>query len=725
MTCLESGCSGTVVDGYCDVCGTAPTAGPPSKGVPTSTAPMASTPRSRGSARTGSSKSAGTRGRLGAGVVSIPPVPKGNPAKAILTDPQVPESQRFCGNSECTQPVGRARDGNPGRTEGFCTSCGTPYSFVPRLSRGDLVGGQYEVRGCIAHGGLGWIYLAIDRNVHNRWVVLKGLVNSADADAMATAEAEALALAEVEHPNIVRIHNFVEHKDSAGTAMGYIVMEYVGGTSLKQICKARNGPLPPDQAVAYIVEIAPALGYLHKEGLAYCDFKPDNVMQSDEQLKLIDLGATVAMDDDDAVIYGTQGYQAPEIAWTGPTVAADIYTVGRTLAVLVMNSLDPLPGRDEVPVFAKHESLYRAILRATDTDPAKRFASMDELADQLTGVLHEIAAADSGHPQPRLSTHFSPQRAIYGAGWDVPLTVASVIAALGVPRVDPSDPGAALLATTSGTPPAQLEQTLHHAVGESNHRTNSIEVPLRLVRASLELGAAKDARTRLAELESVIPGDWRLQWYGGQCALLDRDFDSATTAFDSVLAMLPGELDPKLALAATAELRGAHEEATRYYETVWRTNHTFYSAAFGLARERARVGDRAGAIATLDQITAASAHFTAAGSAAIEILLHGRTAENLDEPALLDAGKRASVLTLESAAKRETLRLNVLGAALDWLEAGNTPRTARLLGCDFDEPGIRAGMEQCYRALAHETTDVWARIDLVEKANAIRPRTRL
>ena len=126
---------------------------------------------------------------------------------------------------------------------------------------------------------------------------------------------------------------------------------------------------------------------------------------------------------------------------------------------------------------------------------------MYELADQLTGVLHEIAAADSGTPHPRLSTHFSPQRAIYGAGWDVPLTVASVIAALGVPRVDANDPGAALLATTSGTPPAQLEQTLHHAVGESTHRSNSVEVPLRLVRASLELGAATDARKRLAELE--------------------------------------------------------------------------------------------------------------------------------------------------------------------------------------------------------------------------------
>jgi serine/threonine-protein kinase PknG len=725
MTCLETDCSGTVVDGYCDVCGTAPAS---EKGVLTSTAPMASTPRSRGSVRSGPSKTAGTRGRLGAGVVAVPPVPRGNPTKAILTDPQVPENHRFCGNSDCNKPVGRGRDGEPGRPEGFCTQCGTPFSFVPRLSRGDLVGGQYEVRGCIAHGGLGWIYLAIDRNVHNRLVVLKGLVHSGDADAMATAAAEALALAEVEHPNIVRIHNFVEHKDSEGTTVGYIVMEYVGGTSLTQIRQAHNGPLPPDQAVAYIVEIAPALGYLHDQGLAYCDFKPDNVMQSDEQLKLIDLGATVAMDDDAAVIYGTRGYQAPEIAWTGPTVASDIYTVGRTLAALVLENdrfTEHLPGPEAVPVFAQHESLYRAIRRATDPDWERRFPSMDELADQLTGVLHEIAAADTGHPKPRISSHFSPQRAIYAAGWDVALSRESVIAALGVPRVDANDPGAALLATTSGTPPAQLEQTLAHAVGGENHRSNSIEVPLRLVRASLEIGTAKDARRRLAELESVIPGDWRLTWYSGQCALLEDDFGTAAKQFDAVLTMLPGELDPKLALAATAELRGEYDVAARYYETVWRTNHSFYSAAFGLARLRARAGDRTGAIATLDQITTASAHYTAAGTAAIEILLDGRTHDHLDETTLLDAGTRASTLTLESATKRATIRLKVLGAALDWLEAGNVPKASRLYGADFDADGIRTGMEQAYRALAHEATDMWERITLVEKANAIRPRTRL
>ena len=732
MTCAEPGCGGTVVDGYCDLCGTAPATGAP-QGPATSPTRSGSTAGSVRTARTGSSRSASVRGRLGAGVVAIPRIPKGDPAAAIMTDPQVPEGNRFCGNPECNKPVGRGGDGHPGRTEGFCTQCGTRYSFVPKLSRGVLVGGQYEVQGCLAHGGLGWIYLAIDRNVHNRWVVLKGLLNSDDADAMAAAAAEVLALAEVEHPNIVRIYNFVEHVDTAGVPVGYIVMEYVGGTSLKQIRKARNAPLPPGQAVAYIVEIAPALGYLHTQGLAYCDFKPDNVMQSDEQLKLIDLGAVIAMDDKESSIYGTLGYQAPEIAETGPTVASDVYTVGRTLAVLVLDVpqehghfVEQLPGPATVPVLAKHESLYRAILRATDPDPGRRFSSMEEMADQLTGVLHEIAAADGDTEQPRMSNYFSPQRAVYGADRDVPVDPAHVIAALPVPMVDPNDPGAAVLATTSGTPPAQLEHALYLARGGARQgNSSSIEVPLRLVRASLEIGAPKDARKRLAELESVITGDWRLTWYSGQCAQLEGQFDKAAADFNAVLAMLPGELAPKLAIAATAELRDARGDAARYYETVWRTDHSYVSAAFGLARQRARAGDRAAAITALDQVTAASAHFTAAGATAIEILLDGRTPMNLNEQTLLDAGKRAAALTLESAAKRAAIRLRVLDAALGWLQAGNKNRATRLLAADFDEPGIRTGMERCYRELAHETTGMWERIALVEKANTIRPRTRV
>jgi serine/threonine-protein kinase PknG len=158
---------------------------------------------------------------------------------------------------------------------------------------------------------------------------------------------------------------------------------------------------------------------------------------------------------------------------------------------------------------------------------------------------------------------------------------------------------------------------------------------------------------------------------------------------------------------------------------VWRTDHSYVSAAFGLARQRARAGDRVGGITALDQVPTESAHFATAAAIAIEILLDGREPEDLDEHTLLDAGKRAAALTLESTEKRATMRLRVFSAALGWLQAGNTPRTPRLLSTDFDEPHIRTEMEKCYRELAHGTPGTWERIALVEKANAIRPRTRV
>ena len=149
-----------------------------------------------------------------------------------MVNPVVPENKRVC--PRCGSPVGRGRDGQPGRAEGFCPKCGSQFSFTPKLQPGDLVANQYEVAGCLAHGGLGWIYLAKDKNVSDRWVVLKGLLNTGDADALAVAIIEQQFLAQVEHPLIVEIYNFVTH-DGAG----YIVMEYVGGVSLKDILKNR------------------------------------------------------------------------------------------------------------------------------------------------------------------------------------------------------------------------------------------------------------------------------------------------------------------------------------------------------------------------------------------------------------------------------------------------------------------------------------------------------
>lgn len=371
----------------------------------------------------GSAASASGRSRLGAGLVNVPEVPRPDPSAAVLENPEVPERKRFCSRSDCGAPVGRARGDRPGRTEGFCTKCGHPYSFVPKLRSGDLVHGQYEVAGCLAHGGLGWVYLAVDRAVSDRWVVLKGLLDTGDQDAMAAAISERRFLAEIEHSNIVRIYNFVEHLDQrTGSLDGYIVMEYVGGKSLKEIANerrrpdGRRDPLPVEQACAYGIEALEALGHLHTRNLLYCDFKVDNAIQQADQLKLIDMGAVRRMDDEESAIYGTVGYQAPEVAELGPSVASDLYTVARTLAVLTFDFqgytnvfVDSLPDPQHIEVFGRYESFYRLLVRATDPDPGRRFASAQEMADQLTGVLREVVALQTGSPRPQVSTLFGPE----------------------------------------------------------------------------------------------------------------------------------------------------------------------------------------------------------------------------------------------------------------------------------------------------------------------------
>ncbi|MYS19037.1 serine/threonine-protein kinase PknG, partial [Streptomyces sp. DvalAA-14] len=364
-----------------------------------------------------------TRGKLGAGLVSVPPIPRPDPAAAVLLNPEVPERKRYCSKSDCGAPVGRSRGDRPGRTEGFCSKCGHPYSFSPKLQPGDVVHGQYDVVGCLAHGGLGWIYLAVDRAVSNRWVVLKGLLDTGDEDALAAAVSERRFLAEIEHPNIVRIYNFVEHLDQrTGTLDGYIVMAYVGGKSLKEIANERRAPdgkrepLPVAQAIAFAIEALEALGHLHSRNLLYCDFKVDNAIQTGDRLELIDMGAVRRMDDTESAIYGTVGYQAPEVAEVGPSVASDLYTVARTLAVLTFDFqgytnvfADSLPNPGSIEVFSRYESFYRLLVRATDPDPGKRFASADEMSDQLLGVLREVVALESGQPRPALSTLFGPE----------------------------------------------------------------------------------------------------------------------------------------------------------------------------------------------------------------------------------------------------------------------------------------------------------------------------
>ncbi|MFD4292139.1 tetratricopeptide repeat protein [Rhodococcus sp. NPDC058505] len=724
--------------------------------APGGTSARTSSARSSGR-RSRSQRSRSARRRIGGGLVEVPAVTMPDPATVVMTNPVVAENKRYCW--KCGKPVGR---GGPEDTAGHCPFCTAGFDFAPRLAAGDMVAAQYEVQGCLAHGGLGWIYLAVDRNVSDRWVVLKGLLHAGDAEAQAVALAERQFLAEVEYPGIVKIYNFVEHPQPDGSTIGFIVMEYVGGHSLRDALRTRQRPerLPVEQAIAYVLEVLPALEYLHSIGLAYNDLKPENIMITEDQVKLIDLGAVAALEDF-GYLYGTPGYQAPEILRTGPTVASDIYTVGRTLAVLCLNLpaehghyRPGIPSPDDAPLLAEHESLYRFLLRATDTDPDRRFGDAVATAGQLTGVLREVLSRQTGDEHPGLSERFSPGRTVFGTdlairGTDVYLDGArhgvavdarEVVAALAVPLIDLTDPSSPLIAATVHAEPAQTLDAIRRA------RANSLdpgadgapgftaEIAYAEVKALLDLGDDDAAAAVLDVVAETGGDDWRIDWYRGMVALLRGEYEAAMTCFDGTLAALPGEIAPKLALAATAELILQHWHtddprqwrsfAEKYYRTVWRSDRGVVSAAFGLSRELAEQGDIAGAIAALDQIPATSRLFTTARMTAALTRLSGAPIARLDEGALRDAARRVEMLPPDEG-RAPQMRAVVLGTALDWVLSGKVPDRdgGPLLGVPFTEDGLRTGTETALRALARNTSRTAHRHALVDLANRVRPRT--
>ncbi|MCC3436554.1 MAG: serine/threonine protein kinase [Oscillatoriales cyanobacterium] len=723
--CQKSGCTGTIEDGYCDVCGMAavktaerllssplPTASNAS--LSRTNSPTASTPTgsssasSRSSRRTGST-SRSSRKQLGAGLVSIPELPSTEPEKALLVEAVVPENKRFC--SSCNNALSRER--------GFCPKCGHKYSFVPSLKPGDRVINQYEVKGAIAYGGLGWIYLGFDRSL-SRYVVLKGLLNTEDEASAAVAVAERQFLASVKHANIVGIYNFVNHLNE-----GFIIMEYVGGQTLKEIRKTR-GVLPVAEAIAYIHRILGAFAYLHAQGLVYCDFKPDNVMLESNDVKLIDMGGVRRIDDLDGDIYGTVGYSAPE-AGEGPTVVSDLFTIARTLAVLVTNISGfskqhqyKLPSPQEEPLFAHQESLYRFLLKATAYNADDRFQSAEEMADRLLGVLREVVALETNTPHPAASTLFGSDMLALTASSDLE-PIGADFRQLPVPTIDSNDPAFnAVLNAQAIADPIQRQVNLEQVVQQY---PNSREALLRLADSSIEIRHYPAAETALTQAEQLDAWDWRVRWYRGRLLLARGQAKPAQEQFDRVYSELPGELSPQLALALAAELAGDRKQAIKLYDRVCRTDPSYVSATFGLARCLSATGDRQAAVEALRRVPPTSNLSVRSRVETARMLIDRKhTAPGAKELSL--AATTLEALTLEGM-ERHRLTKQLLETALGSIASkAIQPSAIVLLGHQLQEVELRKGLEKALRAMAHLSTGA-EKIRLVDEANRVRPRTWL
>ena len=760
--CNRTGCRGQIEDGFCTDCGLAPVGVThlPANPIPAVSANMSApassnpgsdhdVPRSSATAHpswgvvpvlvggikplssgrglvsasssapgsTLSSARTGSRGRstaskstgraLGAGFISLPPLQSMDPMQSVMAMPAVPERKRFCGS--CQKKVSRE--------SGFCAHCGKPYSFEPTLKAGDLVGGQYEVKGPIAFGGLGWIYLGQDRKLTQRWVVLKGLLNSKDEASAGAAVQEREFLSAVKHPNIVGIYNFASHGND-----GYIVMEYVGGKSLNEIRKER-GPLPPAEAIAYMHRILPAFAYLHELGMVYCDFKPPNVM-FDDDVKLIDMGGVRKVDDKDGDVYGTKGFFAPEVgAKHSPSFVSDLYTIARTLAVLTITfdfqdkyqySL-PLPV--EEPVFARHDSLYRFLLKATRANPDERFQTAGEMAEQLLGVLRDAAAfASSSLAPPRIveSSIFGGDRLEVDDDHAALTPGAHLLPVL---KVDASDPAANAILACADTEAHKRAAFLERTVIQF---PSSIEARMRLADTFIGIGSYAVADKQLDEVQARDPFDWRVLWYRGRSLLLRGKTTEAYMVFEHIYDELPGELGSKLACAISAEMAGFPSIAARIYDLIVRCDASFNSASFGLARCVALSGDRNGAAAAYGRVPASSRAYTAAQIALARILMVPQSTE--DE--LAKASEIIKALSL-TGLTLHLLRANLLLEAADRLENRKTwaNSSIQILDQPLQSKRLRLAAERELRACARFASTVEERMRLVDRANKERPFT--
>jgi serine/threonine-protein kinase PknG len=459
-----------------------------------------------------------------------------------------------------------------------------------------------------------------------------------------------------------------------------------------------------------VIEVLPAFQYLHDLGLLYCDFKPDNLIQVGDAVKLIDLGGVRRIDDLDSAIYGTTGYQAPEVALVGPSVASDIYTIGRTLMVLASEFrgyqgtyVVSLPPIDETPLFQKHDSLYRLLLKACAPDPADRFLTADELRVQLMGVLREVVALDrQGAAEHSTSSLL----------FDVPTVADDSLDWQDLPtlRRDEGDPEASWLRTVSIEDPSQRLDALDHAL------TTSPEVLLAIARAALEAGKYDRVDAAVQELLVDDPWEWRAVWMAGLVALARGSNADAQSAFNAVYGQVPGELAPKLALAFACETGGEAEVAESLYITCARTDATYIApAAFGLARIRSARGDVEGAVRALDLVPATSRAFTQARRSRAGLL--AESGGGL--PSLAEALASIDNLTIDPV-DRSRFQVDVLEAALADVEANGADLSVSFGGRPAAEPALRDGLESAYRELALHTASRHERVHLVDRANEVR-----
>ena len=311
-----------------------------------------------------------------------------------------------------------------------CRYCGSilPFSTAV-LTPGKLLRQRYEIQGLAHSGGMGYVYLAKDKNLYERICVVKQVKEPVKSDAdRKRLEEEALRMSKLSHSNAAMIlDQFVEG------GYYFLVVQHISGKTLSQVLEDRRGPLAEDEVVSWAISMCDVVSYLHSKGVIHRDISPENIMLTDEGgIRFIDFGTMRELRQitlQKTAGIGKFGFTPPE-QWQGrPVAQSDIFAIGATVYYLLTEYL-PLsaeyqkgqkpqpadfrpsfpPIREKNPVVS--QELEAVLQKAVQLDVNSRYQSAAELGQ----ALRKAQAQPAAPVQPRERPSHEPGLTIDTAG---------------------------------------------------------------------------------------------------------------------------------------------------------------------------------------------------------------------------------------------------------------------------------------------------------------------